>query len=210
MDSELKNFFQKWLHIVLGCLVTASGLIILKHSHVITGGTAGLSLSLSYLFHAKFHYLFILLNIPFIIFSFFKMGRSFTLRTVAAIGLLSALTSIDTVLSNFSVPSLAGSIVGGIVVGVGICTLFNNGASIGGSTILALYLQKRYQLDPGKTNFAFDFMVLLTSFSALSLNSGLISGLSIVITSAIISFYKERINSAQRLRQSNPATAATT
>jgi uncharacterized membrane-anchored protein YitT (DUF2179 family) len=210
MDNKMQDLFRKWLHIALGCMVTAAGLILLKHSHIVTGGTAGLALSMSYLFQTKFHYMFMLLNIPFFIFSFFSIGRTFTLRTIISISLLSAMTSVDHLFPDFSVPSLAGSIVGGAMIGVGISSLFKHGASLGGSTILALFLQRKYQWDPGRTNFVFDFLVVLTSFSAISLNKGLISVVSIAVTSGIISLYKNRYSGARRSKQSTLSTAATT
>ncbi|RED51942.1 YitT family protein [Cohnella lupini] len=210
MDKETKGIFRKWLHIALGCVVTAAGLILLKHSHVVTGGTAGLSLSLSYLFQTKFHIVFLLLNIPFAVFAYHKIGRSFTFRTMAAISLLSALTSVDRLFSDFAIPALPGSIIGGAFIGVGICSLFKNGASLGGSTILALYMQKRYGLNPGKTNFAFDFIVVLTSFSAVSLDQGFISVLSIAVTSTILSFFKNRLNSVDRPQRNALPTTVTT
>lgn len=210
MKLTMKELGQQWLHIALACVVTATGLIVLKHAHIVTGGTAGLSLSLSYLFHMQFHYMFILLNIPFLLFSYFKLGRSFTLRTIIAISLLSAMTSIDNLLPAFVILPIIGSIVGGILIGVGISALFKNGASFGGSTILALFMQKKYQLDPGKTNFAFDFLVVLTSFSAISLSKGLVSIVSIAVTSSLISFFKSRQNNLRKPERNAVSTAATT
>ncbi|KXZ22922.1 hypothetical protein AXI59_11275 [Bacillus nakamurai] len=39
--------------IILACLITSAGVLTLRHSHVLTGGTAGLSLSLTYLTHSS-------------------------------------------------------------------------------------------------------------------------------------------------------------
>ncbi len=180
----------------------------MKHSHIVTGGTAGLSLCLSYWLPFKFQPLFFLVNLPFFVFSFMKIGRSFTFRTAAAISLLTAFSSIDNALADFAFPPLLGSVVGGTIVGVGICSLFKNGASLGGSSILAIYLQRRYQFDPGKTIFAFDSMVLLTGFSTLSLGSGLISAVSIVVTSGIVSFYKGKLANGKRVKQENKSVAS--
>lgn len=207
MGTKFMNFYRQWLHIMLGCMITAAGLIILKHAHVVTGGLAGLALSLSYLWPINLQYLFILLNIPLFIFSFFKLGLSFTLRTIAAIGLLTAFLAFDSRIPAFSIPSLAGSIIGGIVIGVGICVLFKHGASLGGSSILALYLQNKYKIDPGKTIFVFDFLVLLTCLSTLSLSHGLISIASIVITSGVISLYKGKLKSNPRIGPKNESAA---
>nr|MBC9201381.1 YitT family protein [Paenibacillus sp. PL91] len=189
---------NKWLHFAIGCFVTAGGLIILKHSHIVTGGTAGLSLSLSPLLHVQFHYLFALLNLPFFVFSYFYMGKSFTIKTILAIALLSLISAMDNILPSFMIPSLVGAIVGGAFVGAGLTALFRNGASLGGATILAIYLHKKHGINPGMTNFVFDLLVVLTSLSVLPLTSGLFSALSIAVTSGVLSFYKRRKTSAEQ------------
>jgi uncharacterized membrane-anchored protein YitT (DUF2179 family) len=208
MNARMKEFNRQWLQIVLGCLITALGLVVLKHSHVVTGGTAGLSLSLSYVLHVEFHYAFILLNVPFLLFSYWKLGRAFTLRTIIAVVLLSAMTSVDNLLPHYSLPALAGSIVGGALIGLGVSFLFQYGSSLGGSTILVRYFQKKYGWNPGKTNFVADVLAFACCLSALTLNQGLISVLSIAVTSGLMSFYTNR-NRNQGPRRSGSGKLST-
>jgi uncharacterized membrane-anchored protein YitT (DUF2179 family) len=203
---NLKVFLDKWLHIAIGCFVTAGGVMMLKHASVVTGGTAGLALTLSHLFPVPFHFAFMLLNLPFFLFSYFYMGRTFTLKTVAAISMLSALSAVDGWLPDFAIPPLAGSVVGGAFIGVGIAALFRSGASLGGATIIAVYLQKRHGLNPGQTNLVFDLLVVLASLSALPLGAGLMSALSIAVTSAVLTFLKRKSGTAPRLsRRKSPS-----
>lgn len=210
MNAKMKNGLRNGLHNVLGCAVTAAGILLLKHSHVVTGGLTGLSLSLSYLLHTKIYTMFLLMNVPFIVFSYFKLGRSFTIRSIISVILVSIFTTFDSLLSDYAIPSLVGAIVGGIVIGVGVATLFKNGSSLGGSTILAIYLQRRYQRDPGKTNFVFDFLTVLSSFSAVTLSEGFVSILSIAFTSVVISLFKNNNKGAQRPDRQNLPTATAT
>ncbi|CAI6086329.1 YitT family protein [Cohnella sp. JJ-181] len=189
---------REWLVIALGCIVAAVGVSMLKQARMVTGGSAGLSLSLSYLLHMRFSVLFMLVNLPFLIFSWAKMGRSFTLRTIAAIVLLSVLTALQGLLPDYPMSPLSEAAVGGTLVGVGICMLFKNGASFGGSTVLALYLHRRYGRDPGKTGFAFDLAVILTSLSAITPGGALISALSLAITGTVVSLYKSRLDASRR------------
>lgn len=210
LDYKMKENISKWLLIAIGCFVTVGGLVILKHSHIVTGGTAGLSLSLSPQLQVSFHYLFLLLNLPFLIFSYFYMGKSFTFKTIGAIALLSSLSAINDILPAFTIPPLIGAIVGGLFIGAGITALFRNGASLGGATILAIYLHKKHGVNAGITNFAFDFLVVLTSLSVFSLKSGLYSALSIAVTSAFLSFYKRRKTGAKKDKQEVLSGAANT
>lgn len=112
--------------------------------------------------------------------------------TMLSVTFLSLLTAVDTFLPSFTVPMFFGAVLGGVSIGTGLTLLFNQQASLGGANILALYLQKKAGIDPGKTNFLFDAFVVLLSFLVVGLIPGLFSVLSILITSKIISLYKHR------------------
>ncbi|MBB6453725.1 uncharacterized membrane-anchored protein YitT (DUF2179 family) [Salirhabdus euzebyi] len=184
---------KKYLYILLGCMITAIGVIFLNHSSLVTGGTAGLALSVSYLFTLPFSIVFFMINIPFYIFSFVRMGWKFTLSTILSVTILSGLTSLDQFLPGFTIPMWVGAIVGGLFIGVGLSVLFMNGSSLGGANILSLFLQKRYNINPGKTTFIFDGIVVLSGLYAVGLIKGLFSILSIAVISKVIGYFKNEI-----------------
>ncbi|WP_096435043.1 YitT family protein [Alteribacter populi] len=184
------------LYMILGCTVVSFGVLILQSSTIITGGTAGLALSLSYLMHSSFALAFFLINIPFYILSFYKMGWKFTVSTIFAVTTLSVMTEVLQLLPPFDVNPLLGAILGGLVVGLGLSVLFLNGSSLGGANILSLFLQKRFGFDPGKSLFVFDFLVILTGLFSVGLIRGFYSILSVLMISMIISIFKGKI--AQR------------
>ncbi|WP_445491484.1 YitT family protein [Niallia sp. 03133] len=194
---------KKTLNILIGCLVVSVGVLILRHSHLVTGGTAGLSLSLSYLMHLPFAFLFLIVNIPFYIFSFIRMGWNFTISTISAVTILSLITGIDQWIPSFSIFPLTGAIMGGVIIGFGLSILFLNGSSLGGFNILALFLQKKLNWNPGKINFLFDFIVVISGIYFFGFLKGLCSILSIAITSSIISYYKNRIAATNRSEKVN-------
>lgn len=201
---------NKLSNILLGCFITSIGVIVLRHAQIVTGGTAGLSLMLSYFFNISFASIFFLINIPFYIFSFMKMGLKFTLSTLSAVTVLSLITSVDKWLPEFTIPTLAGSIVGGLIIGFGLSIVFINGASFGGTNMLALFLQKKYNINPGKTNFVFDFLVVIFSFYSVGLLKGILSVLSIAITSYVISYFNEIISSNNQSINNSNANSITT
>jgi uncharacterized membrane-anchored protein YitT (DUF2179 family) len=176
-----------------GCAIVSFGVVILQSSQVITGGTAGLALSVSYLMSWSFAIAFFLINLPFYILSVAKMGWNFTLSTLFAVTTLSLMTEVMQYLPSFTIAPLAGALLGGLVIGSGLCILFLNGSSLGGANILSLVLQKRFGLDPGKTLFTFDTLVILTGLISVGLVRGLYSILSVMVISLIISLLKNRI-----------------
>ncbi|OEH86523.1 hypothetical protein BHU72_13000 [Desulfuribacillus stibiiarsenatis] len=197
---------KKILNILLGCFLASVGVILLKHSMIGTGGTAGLSLSASYLLNVPFSLVFFLVNIPFYVFSVLRMGWKFTISSIISVTLLSLMTSVTQWLPAFTLPIWFGAIAGGIIIGLGLSILFKNGSSLGGANILALFLQKRYNINPGKTNFIFDFMVVMSSMYALGITRGLFSILSIAIISKVIGYFKNEYANKDKTVQPKTST----
>ncbi|MHB0928377.1 MAG: YitT family protein, partial [Candidatus Nanopelagicales bacterium] len=73
--------FDDVLAILTGTAVASTGLFLLKSGVVVTGGTAGLSLLLSYATKQPFALVFIVVNAPFFALALWKKGLNFTLRT---------------------------------------------------------------------------------------------------------------------------------
>lgn len=184
---------QRAFFIAVGCLLVSLGLIVLKHSGVVTGGTAGLTLTLSYLFDMPFALLFFLINIPFYFVAAIQMGWNFTLSTIISVLLVTTMTAVDRWIPDFVLNMYIGTFIGSVLCGIGLTTLFVNRASLGGVNIIALYLQKRYKTNPGNVNFVFDTSIVLLGFYSVGALEGMLSIASVFIVSSIIGFYKKKI-----------------
>ena len=83
-----------WIEDVFGLLsgtfVASLGIHLLHTAHAVTGGTAGLSLLLSYATGWSFGFLYLLTNLPFLLIAVRQRGWDFSLRTLASIALVSA------------------------------------------------------------------------------------------------------------------------
>ncbi|GAE27957.1 hypothetical protein JCM9140_4126 [Halalkalibacter wakoensis JCM 9140] len=192
---------KHFLYLLFGCLLTAIGVTILGQSQIVTGGTAGLALSTSYIFNLPFYLLFFVINIPFYVFSVLRMGWKFTLSTVLSISMLSTMTYFSYVLPELSLTPVFGGVIGSVFIGFGLSTLFINGSSLGGANILALYLQRKFNWDSGKVNFVFDFVVVLSGFYFIGFMNGLYSIMSIAVYSVIISYFKTQIKERNQYKE---------
>ena len=74
---------------LIGTFLASLGLYVLQQSEAVTGGTAGLALLLTYATPLNFSWLFLLVNVPFFALAVWKKGWSFTLKTVAAVAIVS-------------------------------------------------------------------------------------------------------------------------
>lgn len=187
---------RKTLYVILGCLIVCMGVILLQHSHLVTGGTTGIALGVSYFFNIPFSIALMMVSIPFYLLSIFRMGWNFTLSTFFAVLVLSFMSGINQWIPDFIIPEYIGAILGGALLGFGLSLLFLNGSSLGGVNVLVLYLQKTFGWDPGKVTFVADSIVVLFGVYSIGLVKGIYSILSVVILSGIISYYKGKIRAA--------------
>lgn len=194
---------SKVIQVVFGCGIVCAGVIFLSHAYLVTGGTTGIALAVSYLFDMPFSLALMLVSLPFYLLSLLRMGWSFTLSTFFAVATLSLFTEVNRWLPAFNLPGYIGAVCGGILLGLGLSVLFWNGSSLGGINVLALYLQKRFNLDPGKVTLVADSLIVLSCFYSVSIENGIYSILSVAIVSFIISYYKGKIAEVNLSRSIN-------
>ena len=151
-----------------GTLFVAFGVLMFGNTGLLTGGTTGLALLIHYTLGWNFGAVLFLVNVPFYVLAWRRMGRVFTLKTVLAVGLLSGLVTLLPKLVSFGVLSpVFTAVMGGLLMGVGILVLFRHRASLGGFNVLALFLQDRFGWRAGRVQMAMDASVLLGSFAVL-------------------------------------------
>lgn len=193
LERRELRFMIRIFNILLGCFLTGMGTLLLQHAHLVIGGTAGLSLSLSYLWNVPFSVLFFIINIPFYIFSIVQMGWNFTLATFLAITALSGITAgMESWLAHLTVPSWVGAAIGGILAGAGLSILFANQASLGGANILALFLRDKCGFNPGITNFIFDGIVVAFGIYSAGFEKGFYSVMAVLVISTVIGLWKKQ------------------
>jgi len=157
------------LGILTGTLLASFGLFLLKASAAVTGGTAGLALLLSYAVPVPFGVFFFAINVPFFALALWKKGWNFTLRTVVAVALVSAFSSLHPyALGIEHLNPVYGVLFGNLVIGVGLIVLFRHKASLGGFNILALLLQERLGWRAGYVQMVFDVTVVVAAITVVS------------------------------------------
>lgn len=154
--------------LLTGTLFVALGVVMFRHSGLLTGGTAGLAFLLHYATGWSFGWVFFLINLPFYGLALKRMGWLFTLKTFAAVALLALLVewlprwiTFESMASGFS------AVAGGLLMGAGMLMLFRHRASLGGFNVLVLYLQERFGWRAGKVQMAFDCAIVLAAFAVV-------------------------------------------
>ena len=152
--------------LLTGTLFVALGVVLFGHVGLLTGGTAGLAFLVHYATGWSFSAVFFLINLPFYALAWRRMGARFTVKTFAAVGLLSLLAHLVPGWIQIGVlaPGFA-AVAGGLLMGAGMLMLFRHRASLGGFNVLVLYLQERFGWRAGHLQMALDCAIVLAAFS---------------------------------------------
>ncbi len=175
------------LGILTGTFAASLGLFLLKSSEAVTGGTAGLALLLSYSLPLSFGVIFMAVNAPFFALAVWKKGWNFALRTGAAIGLVSAMSSLHpAALEGIRIDPVYGVLAGNLLAGVGLLILFRHQSSLGGFNILALLLQEKLTWRAGYVQMMLDVAIVLAALALVAPLMVLLSAAGAVLLNFIL------------------------
>lgn len=159
------SLFDDLQALVTGVLFVALGLALFKQVGLMTGGTVGLAFLAHYASGWAFGPLFFAINLPFYWLAWRRMGPRFTLKTLAAVSLLTLLTELlPQWLTLQAVNPLFAAVAGGLLVGAGFIILFRHKASLGGLNVLVMWCQERFGWRAGVVQMLIDSSILLASW----------------------------------------------
>lgn len=177
------------LGVLTGTFLASLGLHLLNTAEAVTGGTAGLSLLVTYATALPFAAVFLLVNLPFFVLAIWKKGAVFTLKTVLAVALVSGFSTLHAQLLPLEDIGLGyAAVTGNLLAGVGLLILFRHGASLGGFNILALIAQERLGLRAGYVQMGLDVAVVLGALAVVPLGNVAVSAVGAVVLNIVLAF----------------------
>jgi len=162
--------------LLTGCLFVALGVCMFREAALFTGGTTGVAFLLHYFAQMPLGAVLFVINLPFYVFGWQRLGHAFTFKTFAAVGLLSIYVELLPQWIGFShLDPVFAALMAGLLIGTGILILIRHGASLGGVTIMSVYLQKTRGWRAGHVQMAIDACILLTAFALTDVHKALLS-----------------------------------
>lgn len=155
--------------ILVGAMLCALGVTLLKSAGLLSGGTAGVAFLTYYAFGLPFGAVFFAINLPFYYLAWKKVGLAFTVKTFIAVTITSSITEALPRYIGFGfLDPVVSALFGGVLLGNGMLVFFRHRASLGGFGILALWLQDRYGIKAGLVQLGLDMIILVVSFLVAS------------------------------------------
>ncbi|SFJ41267.1 YitT family protein [Thermoflavimicrobium dichotomicum] len=147
--------------IILGALLVSVGLeLFMVPNQVIDGGIVGISIILSYLTKWKLGIFLFLLNIPFFLFGYKQIGKTFALSTLLGVTTMSLGTAYLHSFPKVTENLLLAAVFGGIILGIGVGLVIRYGGSLDGTEVLAILFTKRLPFSVGQIVMFFNVFIL--------------------------------------------------
>lgn len=188
---KFKIIFLELCTIFFACILIAIGLnLFLADAKLLSGGVTGISFLIEYITGFNAGIMYLLLNIPLFVLSYFKLSLKFTLYSILGSVLLSIflfLTSGFKGILNIDDVFLRG-IFGGVLAAIGYALMFKVRASTGGIDILAIIIRKKNPaVNIGDITFIVNLGIVVLSVILLKdVSKALYSLMSMYMTSVVV------------------------
>lgn len=188
--------------VIIGGFLAAYGLeSVLIPNNVSDGGVTGLSIVSSQLSGMPLGAFIAVLNIPFIYLGYKQIGKSFAIYSV--IGIVSL--SIGTMLMHH-VPTIVDgdtllvTVVGGVILGLGMGIALRNGGALDGIDMLAVLLSRKLPFGTSDLIlFLNSFVFIVVSF-VFGLQGAILSAIAYFIASKVIHIVEEGLSGSKTFK----------
>lgn len=173
--------------LLIGTLLVSLAVTLFQHAGLLSGGTAGIAFLAHYLGGWSFGLAYFVINLPFYWLAWRHMGRSFTLRTLAAVVLVAVMSDwLPRHLVLASLDAWLAALLGGVLMGNGFLVLFRHQASLGGLGILALLAQKKLGWRAGHVQMVMDAVIVCAALATVPLDRVALSIAAAVVLNLVI------------------------
>jgi uncharacterized membrane-anchored protein YitT (DUF2179 family) len=133
------------------------------------GGVTGISMLIYYATGFGTGYTYFIINIFLIALAIKVLGANFGVKTIFSMTIISILLNVmqnyikEPIINDF----FLSAVLSGIMGGVGIGLIFNEGGSTGGTDIIAMIINKYRNISPGRVIMYCDVIIIASSYLVL-------------------------------------------
>ena len=176
----VRKYIKETIEIVIGCLLMAAGTsLFLLPNQLSSGGFAGISTIVYYLFGLPLGTTMLILNIPLIILTIIRVGKETAIKGIIGTIVLSVFIDILEKFGALTEDRLLACIYGGILIGLGTAIVLKANASTGGTDLLT-YIIRSY-----KPHYRASNLIIIIDIAIVVLNVIFFREIEIGLYSAI-------------------------
>ena len=193
----MKNF-KEYLLTTVGIALTAIALeYFFFPCDIAAGGVSGIGLVINKLIGIDTSLVVLILNIFLFVLAFIVLGKSFGAKSIYATVMLSVFMWI---IEKFFTPQVLtenmflASFFGSMILGMGAAIVFHQGASTGGTSIIASIISKFTPIGIGISVLLTDSFVCLLAIGIVGVDKGLFGFFSVILIGLIIDKFIDGFN----------------
>ena len=192
----LKKYTLEILLIMLGtAIMSVATSLFLLPNQLSTGGFSGIATITYYLFNWKMGTVILLLNIPFFIVAFIRIGKEFVFKSIIGTVFLSLFIDFFDKFNPLTTDRFLACIYGGILIGLGTSLILRVSGSTGGSDLTS-YIIKSFKPELSTSNLIVVFDAIIIALNVIcfrKLEVGLYSAISIYLMGKVIDIVFEGV-----------------
>ena len=192
----MKKYTFEILLIMLGAaIMSVATALFLLPNQLSSGGFSGIATITYYLFNWKMGTVILLLNIPFFILAFIRIGKEFVFKSIVGTAFLSLFIDFFDKFKPLTNDRFLASIYGGILIGLGTSLILKTSASTGGSDLVS-YIVKSFKPGLSTSNLIVIFDAIVIGLNVIcfrKLEVGLYSAISIYLMGKVIDIVFEGV-----------------
>ena len=200
MNSKLQRIMKSYITITVGTIIMAGGIYFFKFpNNFSTGGVSALAMILTKLIPVMTagQYMMIF-NVLLLVIGLLIFGKTFAVQTVYCSMLLSVCTRVFEVVMPLDGPITDQTLLELVyaigLTAIGSAIIFNEGASSGGTDVVAMILKKYTSLDIGKALLYSDIILAIASIWVFDMETGMFSILGLVMKAFVVDNVIDGIN----------------
>ena len=199
------RMLRQYIIITFGMFVLAVGLhFFLIPGQLAAGGAMGIAMLIGqYVPSLHVGLLMLAINILLFLIAFIVLGVSFGTKTVyASLGLSALVWILENVFplqKPLTDDLLLAAVMGTAISGAGMGIIFNQGASSGGTDIIAKIISKYTHLDIGKALLVTDAVITFLATGVFGLEKGLYALLAVIFNGSVVDYTVQGLNVAMQV-----------
>lgn len=187
----MNKLFKYWIvpifFITVGAVIAAFALEeFLVPFTVLDGGVVGISMIISQLSGMPLGVLTIVLNIPFVLLGFRRLGMRFLIKAIYAMIIFSIFLSVFKDMKAVTDKEILVVAFGGVLLGIGVGLILRYGGCLDGTEIVAMFLSKNTEFSVGQIVLFFNIVIYGVAGFLFGPDRALYSLLTYFVTSKII------------------------
>ena len=181
---------------ILGAFVMAIGVaLFLLPNQLSSGGVSGIATITYYFFNVPMGTMIIIINTPLFLFSIYKIGKKFFLKSLIGTVVLSVFIDILDKLEPLTHDRFLACVYGGIIIGLGTAIILKVNSSTGGSDLIS-QIARKYNPTIRSSNIIVMLDIIIVTLNMVvfrEIEIGLYSAITIYLMGKIIDILFEGI-----------------